>query len=113
MTLELKYGRHAQRALYVGTMSKFSLKQRHDMISTFQRCSNVRCPLGRLVKTWKLIKSIFNNYSKMLFANTCMSEYICFCQKVFICQKLLHMYRNSKRTVFFKSNVQMNLKYLN
>ena len=37
-----------QRALYVETTSKFSLEQRHDLISTtFQRCSNVRCPLGR------------------------------------------------------------------
>ena len=37
-----------QRALYVETMSKFSFEQRHDLISTtFQRCSNVRCPLGR------------------------------------------------------------------
>ena len=28
-------------------MSKFSLEQRHNLISTtFQRCSNVRCPLG-------------------------------------------------------------------
>ena len=35
-----------QRALYVGTTSKFSLG-RHDLISTtFQHCSNVRCPLG-------------------------------------------------------------------
>ena len=34
-------------ALYVGTTSKFSLERRHDLISTtFQRCSNVRCPLG-------------------------------------------------------------------
>ena len=37
-----------QRALYVGTTSKFSLKQRHDLISiTFQRCSNVRCLRGQ------------------------------------------------------------------
>ena len=35
------------RALYVGSTSKFSSEQRHDLISTtFQRCSNVRCPLG-------------------------------------------------------------------
>ena len=36
------------QALYVGSTLKFSLEQRHDVISTtFQRCSNVRCPLGR------------------------------------------------------------------
>ena len=34
--------------LYVGTTSKFSLKQRHDLISiTFQRCPNVRCLMGQ------------------------------------------------------------------
>ena len=38
----------ALRALYVGSTSKFSLEQCHDIISTtFQRCSNVRCPLGK------------------------------------------------------------------
>ena len=35
------------RALYVGSTSKFGLEQRHDRSSTtFQCCSNVRCPLG-------------------------------------------------------------------
>ena len=35
------------RALHFGSTSKFSSEQRHDLISTtFQRCSNVRCPLG-------------------------------------------------------------------
>ena len=35
------------RVLYIGTTSKFSLDQRHNLISTtFQHCSNVRCPLG-------------------------------------------------------------------
>ena len=35
------------QALYVGSTLKFSLEQRHDVISTtFQRFSNVRCPLG-------------------------------------------------------------------
>ena len=35
-----------QRALYVGTMVKFSLEQHHDLMSTtFQRCSKIRCPL--------------------------------------------------------------------
>ena len=33
--------------LHIGTTSKFSLEQRHDLISsTFQRCANGRCPLG-------------------------------------------------------------------
>ena len=37
------------RALYIGSTSKVSLEQRHNLISTtFQRCSNVRCPLGIL-----------------------------------------------------------------
>ena len=37
----------AQRALYVGTMPEFSFEQHHDLISTtFQRCSNFRCPQG-------------------------------------------------------------------
>ena len=36
-----------QRALYLASTSEISSKQRHDLISTtFQRCSNVRCPLG-------------------------------------------------------------------
>ena len=35
------------QALYVVSTLKLSLEQRHDVISTtFQRCSNVRCPLG-------------------------------------------------------------------
>ena len=35
------------QALYVGSTFKFSFEQRHDVISTtFQGCSNVRCPLG-------------------------------------------------------------------
>ena len=35
------------QGLYVGSTLKFSLEQRHNLISTtFQRCSNVRCPLG-------------------------------------------------------------------
>ena len=39
--------RNALQALYVGSRLKCSLEQRHDVISTtFQRCSNVRCPLG-------------------------------------------------------------------
>ena len=38
------------RALYVGTTSKLSLAERHNLISTtLQRCSNVRCPLGKCV----------------------------------------------------------------
>ena len=41
------------QALYVGSTLKFSLEQRHDVISTtFQRCSNVRCPLGREDGLW-------------------------------------------------------------
>ena len=36
------------RALYVRSTSKCSSEQRHDLISTtFQCCSNVRCPLGK------------------------------------------------------------------
>ena len=39
---------HTLQALYVGSTLKFSLEQRHDVISTtFQRCFNVRCPQGR------------------------------------------------------------------
>ena len=55
-----------QRALYIGTTSKFSLKQRHDLISTtFQRCSNVRCPLGTCscllsMKTFQSYHSVCN-----------------------------------------------------
>ena len=42
-----------QRALYVVTTLKFTLEQRHDLISTTcQRCSNVRCPLGRPSAVW-------------------------------------------------------------
>ena len=38
---------HTQQALYVGKTSKFSLEQRHDVISSkLRRCSNVICPLG-------------------------------------------------------------------
>ena len=50
-----------QRALYVGTTSKISLEQHHDLIkfsTTFQRCSNVKCPLGRIV-TLPLITNIY------------------------------------------------------
>ena len=37
------------QALYVGSTLKWSSERRHDVISTtFQRCSNVRCPLGKL-----------------------------------------------------------------
>ena len=40
------------QALYVGSTLKFSLEQRHDVISTtFQRCSNVRCPLGKFQRS--------------------------------------------------------------
>ena len=36
-------------ALHIGSTSKLSSEQRHDLISTtFHRCSNVRCPLGYL-----------------------------------------------------------------
>ena len=43
-----KYEIITLHALYVGSTLKFSLEQRHDVISTtFQRCSNVRCPLGK------------------------------------------------------------------
>ena len=42
------------RILYVRSTSKFSLEQRHDLISTtFQLCSNVRCPLGCVDSPWK------------------------------------------------------------
>ena len=35
------------RALHIGSTSKFSSEQRHDLISTtFQCCSNARLPLG-------------------------------------------------------------------
>ena len=41
------FGEATQQALYVGTTSKFSLKQRHDVISSkLRRCSNVIWPLG-------------------------------------------------------------------
>ena len=42
------------KALYVGSTLKLSLEQHHDVISTtFQRCSNVRCPLGsKLASTY-------------------------------------------------------------
>ena len=55
-------------ALYVGSTSKCSSERRHDLISaTFQRCSNIRCPLGKAL--WQIfsrfIKSCFlDNFHK-------------------------------------------------
>ena len=47
LTVEHLLEQQSLWALYVESMLKFSLEQRHDLISTtFQRCSNVRCPLG-------------------------------------------------------------------
>ena len=50
------------QALYVGSTLKFSLEQHHDVISTtFQRCSNVRCPLGRFTKI-RRAKNVRTNF---------------------------------------------------
>ena len=50
----LSYAQHIHttlKALYVGSTLKVSLEQYNDLISTtFQRCSNVRCPLGTDVR---------------------------------------------------------------
>ena len=75
-----------QRALYVGTTSKFSLEQRHYLISaTFQRCSNVRCLLARDWHThmhmnlaYFLIRQTLPTFPKCHFHFTECNDQICF-----------------------------------
>ena len=66
------------QALYVGSTLKFSLEQRHDVISTtFQHCSNVRCPLGlRYIDTVFLGRQNHDNQINAKFEKKNLVHYI-------------------------------------
>ena len=83
------------QALYVGSTLKFSLEQRHDVISTtFQRCSNVRCPLG-----WH----DFSSYWLIYISKKVICQLTCQFQKKDIMSLKMFSYRSG--TLYYKGDL--------